>query len=601
MEKKEYDIAVVGESMVGKSTWIANLFTKENTEKLKSICQYNSEGQTKIATYYKVEMDIEKKLELTSIGWNIDDLFDEHNEKSNQETIKKISDFFGMQEDIDFYKYFKSEEFKMALKRVDPISVIKEIVNNEEICNSGLISYIEITGGASEEVANLMRQYNLETLCIRDTRGFLDETTDKMNNYLNEINEKSKIKKDYENPEFSSSLNEEEYIQKLMDDRGIYGIDACVFMSMENSISLNKKNIKGIYGPLIRMLLVKYPTFLVVRSSDFTKKMSKAEEKKYLDCCNEILNDDFFSGFDNIRELLSEFGLYSHSSDYKTEIAHKHYKELLLAGVSKKRLNKDGEIYRKSVVGVLSEVIKGVRDYYKDISEAEEFIHSINKIDGSHLKKMKEIFDEYFERDIKQNSILTENEYFMGLYKYSLYFLAEKIKECYYGGFVGERGGLSTQILGGGHVGDAAIDIMEAAYKIKQYIYEEIINCIALDIEGYCKTTLKDEEDIKSAVSNMKQKIYEKYQYDLDNNFERLSITKRMVPRCYLEKAHMNTHKELEIKEGRIGSYLKELENTFEEKKLENEKYIISVVKYITWQLIELSSKALSANGDLYE
>ncbi len=581
MEKNFFDIAVVGESMSGKSTWIANLYSEEITEKLTAIFQRNNEGQTKIATHYILVEDETAKLVVSDIGWNRE-VLEENRQKQQKAALKILSDFFEIQESDEMTEVLCSNVCKDKLKNMEPENVLEIIINSEAVSESGIISFIELTGGASKEACQILRRYKTNRICIRDTRGFLDETEDKMVSFLKHSKKEQNENKEYENPEFSVEWKEEDYIQKLLDDRGICGIDACVFMSIANANALNKKNVKGIYGPLIRELLMKYPTFLVLRDTSFTKEMAKEENKTYTEVCDVVLSDEFFSGFDSIRDLLNEFGLNEHSSDYKVEIAHKHYKELLLANIAQKRLDEDGYIYRKSAVGVLDEAIKGIVKYYEDIDEATK---CINKIMGNHSDIMKAIFDEYFDGEMRD----LQCRYYNNLYRYLPNYLAGKIQGVYYGGLVGARGGLTTPKVGGGHVGDAAIDLMETAYDIKEYIYGKLVDSLTSEIEDYCRTVLPEDADINIAVSGMKKKIIEKMQHELDTNFERLSITGRMIPRKYLLCAYQTTREDLEIDEKCIGKYLKELESRFPEQEWERERCNVSALKYITWQLIRES------------
>lgn len=49
---ENYNIAVIGESMVRKSTWIASLYENDVGKRLISMCMENTKRQTKICTRY---------------------------------------------------------------------------------------------------------------------------------------------------------------------------------------------------------------------------------------------------------------------------------------------------------------------------------------------------------------------------------------------------------------------------------------------------------------------------------------------------------------------------------------------------------------------
>lgn len=567
-----FDLAVVGESMSGKSTWIANLYKEDITKKLKEIYQFNKEGQTKNLTYYILYNENEVDLRVENIKLSKECLENYLKGKSTYITFEILKEFIGF--DIEDKDIDNNDEFKKAVRKIDPFKLLKKIVNNEKVLEEGIITYIELGGSASDDVRELLNMYNLEKIRIRDTRGFLDETEDKMLSFLNNEKKNSSSKNKYVNSE------KEHYFQKLLDERGVYGIDACVFMSISNSNALLKKNVKEIYGSLIRALLEKYPTFLVARDTELTRILAKAENESYYDCCVQVLEDEFFTGFDDIRKLLAEFGLKEQTRNYEIDIARKHYKELLLANVSEKRILKDKELYRKSAVGVLKEILKGIKKYHSDIAEASK---CLKKILEDHNEIVKEIFNKYFDKSIVFYSNYKYCGYDSNAYSNYSDFLVRKIKGKYFGGLVGVYEGLSTPIPGGGHVGDAAIDILETSYFIKEIIYFELIEKLTPDIQNYMKSVMQENSNVDLAVSEMKEKLMKKYRSEMDRNFERLSITGRMIPRWFLHKAYEETHKELD-KEGQIEKCLKE--NLFSGETWKKDRCNIAVVKFITWRLI---------------
>lgn len=190
-----------------------------------------------------------------------------------------------------------------------------------------------------------------------------------------------------------SYCNEEEnkYIQNLLDDRGIYGVDACIFMSVVNSNALLKANNKKIYKPIIQYMLKKCPTFLTIRSDRMTEKLN--DEKNcttYKDVLNDLIQNEQFTGFIALEKLLKELGLFSKSKDYMTQIAHKHYKKLILADIAFRGSDYGDTIddsidtqdmqnqvdisslYLKSVIGAFSEIIENINSYYEDLNKAKQ-------------------------------------------------------------------------------------------------------------------------------------------------------------------------------------------------------------------------------------
>ncbi len=581
MKSKSYTVAVVGESMTGKSTWIANLFDEKTTGLLKSLYEINKEGQTKIATHYILNTEEVTELELSNISWNKENLNDL--DENKHKIIKMIFGYLGVLDSFNENDVVEStDNIKNALKNANPIESLKNIVNNKEILESGLIEHVEITGNADSKVKELLSKYKVESLCIIDTRGFLDETLDSVLEQL-QNNDMAENKKEYENCEYKKSCTTEDGIQKLLDDRGLHVVDAVVFMSMAGSNALNKELSREIYGPLIQELLRKHPTFLTIRTDRLTEKLNNGQN--YLEECNRLLENERFTGFNNIEKLLRDYGLFN-SSDYKSAVAHKHYKKLVLADISENRINEDAGIYRKSAVGVLEEVIKGVLDYYKDLEQATACYNSIMQLD-----EYKKLFDEYFDDKV----YLQDTKCVSKLHKYYPWYLAKKIQSGYTNGLVGKKGGLTTYISGRGYVGDAAIDLMENAYNTKKYINDKLVDNLKEKIIEYCKT-VSVNDDIDDTVLSMQQKITDKLQFDLERNFERLSITGRMIPRCYLELAYKDTCNELKVDSQHIGECLEEYKTRYTIPEWDRERYFISVVKHITWKMIE---KTFSTNTEV--
>lgn len=600
--KTKFDIAVVGESMSGKSSWIASLFAEEITRKLRGVCRENREGQTKIVVRYNVCAKAGVALRIDDIGWNQEQMWDNEDGDIGCATRECLSSILKIcPENLrELPRLVKEESFREAVRNADPVEFLKNVVNNAAVPKEEIISYIELSGSGNENVREMMEHYGLDSIRLRDTRGFLDETPEQWKAMLEQAEKAADDTDREKNPEYNPGDQEKRYLQKMLDDRGVYGIDACIFMTISGCVSLQKKSVKAVYSPLIRFLLEKYPVFLVGRNEDLTRRMAAGKEspKTYLDYCTEILEDQFFTGFDDIRELLEECGQNGQKDDYATAIAQKHYKELLVAGLSKKMQEQQDsgaeQLYGRSAEGALEEILKGVSAYHADMEEAEKCMQELM---AEHGDKAKEIYDRIFQKDIffypNQDGCV-----FGGKYKYSFSELASMVQGKYYGGLVGERGGLSTPLKGGGgHVGDAAIDILEAAYQMKEEVYAALVEELTPVIQKYVESTVPKDRTIEDEVLKMKQKLTENYQYKMEQDFERLSITGRMIPRKYLEDAYKATREELEVSQTGIGKYLEELFDLFKGKDSDAWLRYTSVVKLITWKLISQTSE-MSLSSD---
>ena len=601
--EKIYDIAIIGESMSGKSTWISNLFQENITKQLKSICELNQEGQTKIPLYYFIETPHKNIFQIKSICWNLEALVKTLNEKVYSSSVQKLFNLLNIPTEVprNFQEvlgnYFTSNEYQLYVQKLETIEFISDIVNNREVSELDIISYVEISVSANNDIWKVIQDYELDGVKIRDTRGFLDETEDKMKEFLEDI-KKNNIEDAERNSQVEEIDPQAEYLQKLLDDRGICGVDACIFMSIANSNALSNKNNKEIYGPVIRNMLEKHPTFLTIRTDRLTELYVSEPNILYEDCIEKgengtfIRMGNFFTGFYALRKLLKEYGLKDKSKNYHTNIARNHYKELLLPDIPSEdiinSMNIDmDKIYRNSVIGVFKEVLTGVQDYYRNIEEAKDCLKTLNR---DYSKILKKLYDKEFDSSIflphNQNLGYSNSKFF-----YITRFLSRKVQGTYYGGMVGVYGGLTTWINGEGRVGRAAIDFLETAYRVRKALLLKIVGELEEEIKSYAKQIHKNDMDIQLEIESVKENMILKFTRDIESDFEHLSCTNRMIPRNYLKYAYDKTREELDINDTNIGKYIPELENYFNDERWKEDVFQMSVVKTMLWHLIYDSSE----------
>lgn len=589
--------------MSGKSTWISNLFQEDITRQLKSVCELNQEGQTKIPLYYLIEDSHKNILEIKSICWNLELLSKTIKEKVYPSAVQKLLNLLNIPTEVTqnlekiLDEYFKSNEYHICVQRLQTIEFISNIVNNSEIAELGIISYVEILASAHDDIWNAIQDYELDGVKIRDTRGFLDETEDKMQEFLEDI-KKDNIEEDERNPQVDGIDPQDEYLQKLLDDRGIFGVDACIFMSVSNSNALAKKNNKAIYGPLIKNMLEKHPTFLTIRTDRLTELYVSEPNISYEDCIAKEENGTFtkmgnlFTGFNALRNLLKEYGLFDKSENYYTNIARNHYKELILPDMPSEDIIHSmdidmDKIYRNSVVGVFREVLTGVKCYYRSIEDAESCLKTLK---GDYSNILKKLYDKEFNSSI----FLPHNKIFgytNSKFSYITKFLSQKVQGEYYGGMVGPYGGLTTWINGKGRVGKAAIDFLETAYRVRKTLLLKIVEELEPQIKLYAKQIHKNDTDIQAEIESIKKNMILKFERNIECDFERLSCTNRMISRTYLESSYDKTREELEVSNTKIGKYLPELKNCFHDERWNKDVFQMSVVKSMLWHLIYDSSK----------
>lgn len=617
-KKDHYDIAVIGESKSGKSTMIASLFNKGTAQYLKRITAQNEKGQTKLPVHYIVmhtsnalEND-DLHLSIRTIQWDNETLANIIcNEKHITypelaifnfppcNTDTKVSDYFKSLED-----YLSSEDYKSLISSMSPDTLMPLINTANDQFNKAM-SYIEFEGPANSEVNALLNSKGLNYIKLRDTRGFLDETFEHMESCFKEADELEKLNtqiKDEPRRVTNLSLKERksEYVQKLLYDRGLLGgLDACIFISTQNSNSLSKERCQELYGSLLCALLSSYPTILLVRSNALTKTLRKCYNNSnnlietYNNAVKELLEDQDSTEFDAFDELL-KLTLKDITKSREYSIICKHRKNYMLADISNKNkvsnLQHSEALYTQSILGVLSNTLDTIENYYTNIQAAEI---CLNQVNGNHSAEVTKIFNELFNNSITYipNADIASYDTNL-LFRVYTKFLVERIqKAAYFGGLVGSRGGLTTWINGFGPVGLYAIALLESAYSIRETIFNKLVKSLEPKVKEL--SALITSNDVTFNPEDMMQNIQVYYNRKLNDNFERLSITGNMVPRKYLYTAYDRVKRELGITETYIGKYLSDLainptNITRAGDQWLKDRHLLSVVKLLLMYLVNL-------------
>ncbi|MDE7310163.1 MAG: hypothetical protein K2N87_00820 [Eubacterium sp.] len=602
--KSMYDIAMIGESMSGKSTWISALFKQDVYKKLNAKCETNESGQTKISVSYILMNPDENNLQVQNINWNIDNLINYDKSKEGNASMNSLLEILGVtntlstaktpaaeQTDLEKYiqTYLNGAEYKSIVKGLS-VEYVFDIINNKEINDMNLISYIEVSGPADTEIWEIIEKYGLDGVKIRDTRGFLDDSFTWFQKQDEKLQDERKNNDTILNENFEGTDPTEQGVQKLLDDRNIYGVDACMFMGIARSNSLNKEISKKYYGTLISYMLKNHPTFLTVRDQELTKilinQLSSENTIVYEEAYNKLKKDMFSDGFEPFKKLLKSFGLFEKSSNIRTTIAQKHYTELIIPDipdrVKQKLLQKSEKIYRICVKETFSCALAKISEYYKNIESAEQ---CLKEIDNEFKKTLIKLYDEEFISGLSYGYPYYWNKHF----RYNMEYLSNKVQGPYYGGLVGVYGGLTTWTIDG-RVGQAAIDYLETAYGMRSILYDKIPDALEPAITRYIKTVLPNDTHssaFSDAVNKMKQSIAVKLSQKLNSDYECLSCTYRMVKRENLASAQKCTCEELQAKPSYIGKYLPELKNCFPHENWTNNMFFVSVVKQMLWHLVD--------------
>ncbi|MVX66919.1 hypothetical protein GKZ28_24995 [Clostridium chromiireducens] len=593
--KKSIDIAVIGPSEAGKTTFISSLFNDKISTNLRSITQKNSEGQTKVTTYYKLRSFKEcNDLSLNLIEFNYDNLYRILKEKNNKSIIE-FCNKLGISEKItddeiesikEIEEYLKSGiDYKKLLCETSIEDIIERYVNMKEIAEGEIIHHIVIEGPASNDIWKIIDSHGYEYINIRDSRGFNDESVSKMKEFLENADNDKK-----------ASIKEDELQQKIYkyaDERGVIGAQACIILNGQNA-QVTKLN-KDIYGNIIKEAVNKIPTFLIERNAPLcgiirTKGVDTLDFSDYKMLLNE---DTIFDecNFENMGAALEDLGLYKQDDSPISNIVKKHYKQLLLANVAwTERISENVRennirIYLFTVKCVFNEIMQAIEEYDNTIEEA---ISCFQKYARDICGKFLEIFEQDFKESLYFEGYNNTYDSRMVKEEYSKNIARTVLDKEYYGGLVGPRGGLTTWINGYGRTGRYAIALLKSAW----FEVKKIIDAVgrndrsAQPIYEYMKFILKDENLVSIATENM----YKYFIKVFDEKYSQFySTIGTIAPSYILRDAYYITKKELEIKDNVIGKWRYDLESEPINCSInwsESRAYL-SVVEHILYYLIK--------------
>lgn len=505
-DAKKVDIAVIGVTMAGKSTYIASLFSEGINEKLRIICLDNTKGQTKITTFYRLEECGD--LRISGVG-----ISQEHWSRSSDEIKEKLRKYLLITADEEngFNKDSSKEDECVLEKNLTNIEEFySQIINSGEVMDSEVITKVIVSGAAAENVWKSIRDFGLEEVVIRDTRGLMDETEEFEKRYekVNRIkNKKMQNSDDIALPKDNgSNLEEEEMLKALINERGIEGADACIFMTSGGREALGAENQRARYGFILKEIIQTMMVAVVAQDQNLSEKLWAIQKEKrfetYLDWLGQGVDENYNFMADklywgsgscrSVRELLVDMGLFQQGDPdrgYNAELLKKHYRQYLVAQMID--YNEHKEMYWDTVHASFRKVLEEVASYKKELLSWMEG-RTLDGLEKAFLK----VFEDYYW-NLKEHGGALElyNRNGMacwetGLSDYYVDDLTDKIEKSLrerkdYKGFddvngnyvfrmKGKRGGLTTWTPDG-RVGRYSFDLLEHAYSTFIHLREECV------------------------------------------------------------------------------------------------------------------------------
>lgn len=488
---KKIDIALVGASMAGKTTFIASLYSKAINGYLRKKCLENNSGQTKIKVFYAFEESGDLRIKNIGISkekWN----------GASDEIKEKLRSFLRLTEaeEEKLKDYSRDNECELEKNLTDVSEFYDEIINSKEVMDSEVLTKVTVSGGAAEKVWKCIQELKLDEVVIRDTRGLMDET-DEFEERFKEICDSRRQDKTITSAlgDGDGSDREEEMMKALLNERGIVGADICMFMTSGGQDGLGLEKNRKRYGFILQEIVNNMIVAIVAQDPILTDKLTSISEEKRMDTYLEWLDQGMDENYNFnapeikrssgsckvLRELLSDNGLFEHKSpnaEYHDELMKQHFCQYLVARVN--AWEEDEDIYLDTAYATFRMVLNKAVSYKKEL---EEFLRkkSFLLVKKNFLKA----FEDYYWNCIPDGSLRRyknddgqvhwETD-FLG---YLVADMAEKIRKSlqehnsYRGyqvenGYVfrmfGERDGLTTRIKGQGMKGKFAIDLLENAY-----------------------------------------------------------------------------------------------------------------------------------------
>lgn len=410
------EIAVIGLTNTGKSTFITQLIDKSaiNQDDLKALTNNNG-GLTKVTTHYKICKDyLPKKLEVEDVIFRGNlELDDKLRDEINQFLMK--NEFQRIENEADLEARYAEIRQKIIGDFSSTVKIINTLHANK------IIKHILIKAPASFSIANIISKFGFDEVVFRDTKGFLDDKIDE--------------------------LNEQQGF--TLQDAGLDGIHACIWMSGRNSAVSNLA--REIYGGFIKSIFEAVPSFIIEQNGRLAGKL--------LDKRDEVMSNNFSLyynladdpqincvSFKEIHKLMSCLGIEDNEGAPVNKLIKDNKRYFLLPEVD---FETELHIYQYCLVVVFTELLKSISELRDRINEISDFFYkekNVHKISEAILT----IFREYYTPTIlnhliqyKQGSLvrpMVRNHNFSSL-----------SEQLVFGKLLGSQGGITSRDANGNY------------------------------------------------------------------------------------------------------------------------------------------------------
>ena len=440
---KEVDVAVIGLTNSGKSTFITSMIDRSkfgNTELLKKLCD-NDGGLTKVTTFYALTECGSASVDKVEFY----DDFVEENAKKTIEILRKLKiDVQDAADKEDEVKQIRSALNEFHKKLEGDLAYTIQTINKKDA--DKIIRYIKIKVPATQQAIQLMSKYGFDTVVLRDTRGFLDESM-------------SSGKK-------SPNLA----------DSGLDGIQACVFMNGRDSVMPNLA--RDMYGDFVKSIFESVPTFIIEQSGYLTGKLEDcADDNSLVKAYNDSMENPkvIKHNFTEIKKFLEHLGVVDRDGESTNQLIQANKRQLLLPEIvelKNKEKNYDSEdykLYALCEMEVFKRLLESLADFRELLKRIVSFFDNAGNV-ASFQSKVLETFENLHFSDIV-------TDYLNGDRTNSVYVrpitndfdMTNRLDNLIKKSLLGPRGGITAKTNGYydyGHTGTFAVTAWKALNEI---------------------------------------------------------------------------------------------------------------------------------------
>lgn len=432
MFDKEVDVAVIGLTNSGKSTFITSMIDREkfgDTALLKKLCD-NDGGLTKVTTFYSLtgcDCACVDKVEFH------DDLVDEKN-KITADVLRKLKIEIKTSSEAEDKDALRNalEQFRCLLE--GDLAYTIRTINTKDA--DKIIRYVRIRVPATAQTLELMNKHGFETVVLRDTRGFLDESA-----------------ADKKSPNLA--------------DNGLDEIQACILMNGQNSVMPNLA--RNMYGDFVKSVFEAVPTFIIERSATLADKLENETDDMATDYENLINDPNILKRqFKEIRKFLVHLGIVNENGEATNQLIEANKRQLLLPEVGELR-DEEYKLYSDCAMEVFDRLLNSLTEFRALLKRIIFFFD-----DASKVTKFQTTFLDVFEQ-ILFSDIVTDfsnGDRYKSVYVRPIpdnFDMRNLLDGLIKKDLLGPRGGITTKYSGFyeyGHTGIFAVAAWKALNEI---------------------------------------------------------------------------------------------------------------------------------------